>query len=146
MKISAALVAAVALCTLPALASQPGKLMHTTATMHVQMPGMPAMPPQTHTQTVCVADRHPDPRDMMRNGSQCKVSNYKLVGNTASYHVQCGAPMHMSGDGTFTLLADDGIHGVIHMTADFNGQQMKSDMTIDGKRVGSCDYTPPAGG
>lgn len=144
MKSSTSLAVALALCAPLAIASEPGNLMHTTSTMHMQMPGVPAMPPRTHTQTVCVAARHPDPRDMMHNGGQCHISNYKMVGNTVSYHVECGAPMHMNGDGKFTLLANDGIHGSVHMTANIDGQHMQSDMTIDATKVGSCDYTPPS--
>lgn len=135
---------AITTIALPAFASEPGNLMKVTSSVHMQMAGAPAMAPMQHTQTVCSAVKHPDPRDIMRNGGQCQVSDYKLIGNTVSYHVECGAPMHMRGDGKFTLLGNDGIHGTVHMTADFNGQHMQSDMTIDGTRLGSCDYTPPA--
>lgn len=143
MKLSISLVIILALCAPLAIASEPGNLMHTTSTVHVQMPGMPAMPPRSHTQTVCVAARHPDPRDMLRNSKQCQVTDYKRVGNTVSYHMQCTAPMAMTGDGKFTLLANDGLHGTVHMTANFDGQHMQSDMTFDASKVGSCDYTPP---
>jgi hypothetical protein len=146
MKPFAAIATAVvgALCTTAAFASQPGNLMNMTTSMHMQMPGMSAMPPMTHTQKVCVSAQRPDPRDVMRNGGQCHVSQYKLVGNTVSYHVECGAPMQMSGDGTFTMRSDHGIHGSMHVTGNAGGQHTQMDMTIDGTRVGSCDYTPPA--
>lgn len=143
MKIPAAFAIAAALCALPAFASEPGNLMKVASSVRMQMAGMPAMAPMHSTQTVCSAARHPDPRDTMRNGAQCTVSDYKLVGNTVSYHVACGAPAPMRGDGTFTLLANSGIHGVMHMSGDAGGHSMQMDMTVDGTRVGSCDYTPP---
>lgn len=144
MKSLTCLAVALALCALPALASEPGNLMNMTTRMHMQMPGMSAMPPMSHTQKVCVSAKRPDPRDSMRNGGQCHVSNYKLVGNSVSYHVECSAPMQMSGDGKFAMLANHGLHGTIHMRGNAGGQAMQMDMTIDGTRVGSCDYTPPA--
>jgi hypothetical protein len=142
MKLPAVLGLAFALCALPAFASEPGNLMSMTTNMHMQMPGMPAMPPMSHTQKVCVAAKRPDPRDVMRNGGQCRVTHYNVAGNTISYDVTCDAPMAISGSGKFTLLANSGIHGVIHMPGNPNGQKMQMDLTIDGTRVGSCDYTP----
>lgn len=133
---------AIAAIVMPACASEPGNLMKVTSSMHMQMAGAPAMAPMQHTQTVCSAVKHPDPRDVMRNGGQCRVSDYKMIGNTVSYHVTCGAPTHMSGDGKFTLLANSGIHGVMRMSGNAGGQSMQMDMTVDGTRVGSCDYTP----
>lgn len=142
MKLSTTVALALALATLPAFASEPGNLMKVTSSMHMQVAGAPAMSPMHTTQTVCTAVKHPDPRDVMRNGGQCRVTNYKMIGNTASYHVECGGPVQMSGDGKFTLLANSGIHGVMHMSGNAGGQSMQMDMTVDGSRLGSCDYTP----
>jgi hypothetical protein len=142
MKPSVPIVVAFALFSLPALASEPGNMMKITSSMHMQMAGMPAMAPMHYTQTVCTAAKHPDPRDTMRNGAQCRVTDYKKIGNTISYDVTCGPPMQMTGDGKFTLLPNAGTHGVMHMSGNAGGQSMQMDMTVDGTRVGSCDYTP----
>lgn len=131
----------VAAAALAASASEPGNLMKVTSSVHMQMAGGPAMAPMQHTQTVCTAATHPDPRDMMRNGSECRVSSYKLIGNTVSYHVECSGEARMSGSGSFTM-STAGFHGVMHMTGGAGGTPMQMDMTVDGTRVGSCDYTP----
>lgn len=144
MKLPAVLGLAIALCAAPAFAGEPGNLMRMTTTAHMQMPGMPNMAPMTHTAQVCTSKAKPDPRQMMQRGQVCKVSNYQRIGNTVSYHVVCGGGMNMGGDGKFTQSADGGIHGTAHMAGGPDGHAMQMEMTIDGTRIGSCDYTPPA--
>lgn len=133
---------ALALIVAPASASEPGNMMKMTTTTHMSMSGMPAMGPMTHSMNVCTSAQKPDPAQMMRNQKNCTVSNYQKVGDTISYHMVCTGHMQMSGDGKLQMLAGHGIHGSIHVTGNADGHPMTMDMAFDGKRIGTCDYTP----
>lgn len=133
---------ALALIVTPVFAqSEPGNLMKETSVTRIQMPGV-AMPARTQTMQVCVSAKKPDPREMTKQQKDCTISDYTKVGDTVSYHMACGQ-MQMSGDARFQLRADGGMHGTIHSDSNAGGQKMVMDMTIDGKRIGSCNYTPP---
>ncbi|HWU75578.1 MAG TPA: DUF3617 family protein [Rhodanobacter sp.] len=128
---------------LPATASEPGNMMKMTTTTHMSMSGMPAMGPMTHSMNVCTSAQKPDPTQMMKNEKDCTVSNYRKVGDTISYHMECRGHMQMSGDGKFQILPSHGIHGSMHVDGNAGGQPMTMDMAFDGQRIGACDYTPP---
>lgn len=131
------------LCALPSLAGQPGNLMKMTTTVHMQMPGMGAMAPMTHSMNVCTSAKRPDPSRMMQHQGDCTVTDYKKRGDTITYHMSCSGHMQMSGDGKLQVLAGGGMHGSIHIKGDEGSQAVDMDMTFDGQRIGACDYTPP---
>lgn len=132
-----------ALCALaaaPTLAGEPGNLMNMTVTTRMQM-GASQLPPNTRTDKTCISAKKPDLRQMVSRNKSCKISDYRQLGGTISYHISCTQPP-MSGDGKFTLLANGGIHGTVHAHADAGGRKLGMDMTEDGTRIGSCDYKP----
>ena len=129
-----------------ASATQPGNMMRMTVTTKIQMSGLPSsMPPQTHTTNVCTPKTKPDPRTLIKQQKMCKYSDFKQSGDSASYHVVCGPPMQMTADATasFSSQANGDMRGKVHIAGVTHGQPMQMDMTYDGVRTGSCDYTPP---
>jgi hypothetical protein len=133
-----------ALAVVPASASEPGNMMKMNTTVHMKMAGMPAMGPITHSANVCTSAKKPDPAQLMKNHGECKVSDYKQVGDTITYHMECSGRTRMSGDGKFRMLPDSGIQGTIHIAGESGGQPVSMDMAFDGQRTGACAYTPPA--
>ncbi len=132
-----------ALVAVPAGASEAGNMMKMTTTTQMSMAGMPAMGPMTHAMDVCTSAKKPDPTQMMKHQGACKVSDYKQVGDTISYHMTCSGHMQMSGEGKFEMLPGGGIRGRSHITGNAGGHSMTMDVAYDGQRIGACDYTPP---
>ena len=104
--------------------------------MKMNMPGMGDMPPMTQTQCITPAMLK-DPQGAIPKvpeGSDCKMSDYKLSANTATYKLSCTAPMPMTMVGEVKYSGTDAYTGT--MTMDASGQKMT--MTFDAKRVGEC--------
>lgn len=127
-----------------ALASEPGNLMKMTTTTRVQMPGM-SMPPLSHTMTLCTSAQKPDPTRIMQGQKDCKVTDFKRDGDVITYRMACSGAVAMTGEGRVEMLADGGMRGSMHIAGSSGGKEMVMDTTFEGERVGSCDYTPPAG-
>jgi Protein of unknown function (DUF3617). len=133
---------AVALLCAPALVlAEPGYEMQMVTTVKMQLPSG-AMPPQTHTGKVCTSAKKPDMRNMMKGNRNCTISDYKRAGDTVSYHTVCDKEIHLKGDTHLQFKSGGAIHGETQMVSTSPGQKMHMDMTFDGKRIGSCDYTP----
>ena len=115
-------------------AMQPG-LWQITSSM--EMPGMPNMPPMTMQHCVKPADiqqgglvpQNPDP--------QCKMLDYRLKGNTATWRVECKGDMAMQGTGSMTLGATS-YSGTTALTMTQDGQAMSMTQRFSGKRLGDC--------
>ncbi|MBS0193288.1 MAG: DUF3617 family protein [Proteobacteria bacterium] len=143
--LSASLLAAFAL---PAVAlAEPGVMMHTTISTHVQMTDPPM---SMNTPTVSVdacAPSHIDVRDVIAHSGdnrQCSFSEFKPTAGGATYHYTCdGKHGHIEGDATFTMSAG-GYHGKTHGTSNMSGHAMTVDATYSGTPTGTtCEYTPP---
>ena len=137
---------AFALITLPALAfAEPGDMMHMTVTSQINMPGM-QMAPHAHSSDVCTSRQH-DARELAKSSSSrprdCTYTNYKASAGSASFHMTCTGETPMEGDGDFKFSAA-GSQGKIHMTMQNDGHPMTMDVSIDARRTGACEYTPPA--
>jgi hypothetical protein len=129
----------------PAFAqSEPGNQLQLTNTIEVQMGGT-SMPARTTTKQECVSAKKPDPRKILKDQKECTIDNYRQLGDTVSYRVTCSGEMTMVSDATFHFQADGGMHGTVHGEGNVEGRKMLTDMTIDGKRIGSCQYTPKEG-
>lgn len=127
-----------------ASASEPGNMMRMHVTSKMQMAGVPfQLPPINHTQEVCVSAKKPDPREMMKQQKDCKVTDYKESGDTISYRMACTGDVQMSGEGNFQMLANGGLRGTMHIDGTSRGESVAMDMSYEGERIGSCDYTPP---
>jgi hypothetical protein len=97
----------------------------------VNMAGMPmAMPSQTMKQ--CLPKNWAQQPMADPNSKDCKFTDYKLVGNKATWRMQCSSGMTGSGEMTHT---SDSMTGTTTMTT---GQGAMT-QTMVGKRVGTCD-------
>jgi hypothetical protein len=107
-------------------------------TMKMSMQGMD-MPPMKNTQCI-TADMLKDPQSSVPKGpggpgeNDCKMSDYKLSGSTASYRMVCTKPQPMTMVGEMKYSGTDAYVGTVQM--DMNGQKMS--MSMDAKRVGDC--------
>jgi hypothetical protein len=106
-------------------------------TMKMEMPGMPAMPPQTSQ--VCKIKGDRDPSKTADKGSDCKVVDSKQSGNRSTWKAVCTKPdaMTMLGDVTY---GGDRYQGTIKVT----GSDMDMTQNISGKKIGNCTYEDPA--
>jgi hypothetical protein len=105
--------------------------------MEMEMPGMPMkMPPMTTTQCV-TKEQADDPQRSVPQGrgnqNNCKVSDYKVSGNTVTWSMKCEGPEAMSGTGEITY-GQNTYEGTMKMTRE--GQTMT--MKYSGKRLGDC--------
>ena len=106
----------------------------------MNIPGMPIeVPPITHTECITAAMLK-DPQSAVPKGApgteganDCKVYDYKLSANTASWKMACTKPDKITGVGEIAY-AGDTYKGT--MTVDMGGQKMA--MSYDAKRLGDC--------
>lgn len=109
--------------------------------MKMEMAGMPGgMPPQVVKQCYTRKDVE-NPERLARQGDpkseNCKISNYQLKGNTASWDMACKGPEEMTGSGTMTF-SGDSYSGTNRMSVKSGGQTHNMTMQYSGKRVGDC--------
>jgi hypothetical protein len=96
------------------------------------MAGMPMqMAPQT--QKVCSAKTWTKPPP--GGDKSCVASDYKVVGNKATWKMQCSGQMPMQGTGEINFEGADAYSGVILATS----QGMNMTIKLAGKKVGTCD-------
>ena len=121
-------------------------------TTQMEMAGMPAgrgMPAITVTQCI-TKEQAEDPQKMVpqpppRGGQQsdCKVSDYKMLGNKVTWTMKCTTPQAVAVDGTGEVTyGNDTYEGTMtmNMTTARGGQSMPMQMTMkmNGKRLGDC--------
>lgn len=107
-----------------------GVLWETTSQM--VMEGMPmAMPP--NTVKVCTAPQWTQPPP--GGDKSCTHSDFQRVGNKATWKMQCGGDMPMTGSGELTFDGTDSYTGQIKATA----QGMPMTIKLSGKKIGTCD-------
>jgi hypothetical protein len=132
-KFATAIAAAAMLATATvATAAGPMKAGKWQLTMQMDMPGMPVkMPPMTMTH--CITKEQAEKPEPPKAASDCKVSDYKIVGSTVTWTVKC-EKQKIVGEGTITYNGDS-YDGSMHMKmADREMTQKYS-----GKRLGNCD-------
>lgn len=111
-------------------ADPPGILWETTSQM--VMEGMPMqMPPQTMRMCAHKQWTKPPPG----GDATCVASDYKVVGNKATWTMRCSGQMPMTGSGEMTFESADAYAGVIRATA----EGMNMTIKLTGKKVGTCD-------
>jgi len=119
------------LVPLPAHAAEPpGVLWETTSQM--AMAGMPTQMP-VQTQKVCSAKNWTKPPP--GGDKSCVTSDYRMVGNKATWKMQCSGQMPMQGTGELTFQGTDAYTGAIQATS----QGMNMTIKLAGKKVGTCD-------
>jgi len=111
----------------------------------VEAPGMPAgMGGHTLRQCIRASDlASPEKTLPQQQGGQCRIEDYKLSGNTASWKIACsgegraGKAADMSGSGSITY-SSDRYSGSSQMTVREGGQAMTMTQRFAGKRIGDC--------
>lgn len=111
-------------------AGPPGVQWETTSQM--VMVGMPMQMP-AQTMRICAHKEWTKPPP--GGDKSCVSSDYKVVGNKATWTMQCGGQMPMTGTGEITFDSADSYTGAINATA--NGMNMT--IKLSGKKVGTCD-------
>jgi len=111
-------------------ADPPGVLWETTSQM--AMAGMPMqMPAQTAKACTAKTWTKPPPG----GDKSCVASDYKMVGNKATWKMQCSGQTPMQGTGEMTFEGSDSYTGAIQATS----QGMNMTIKLSGKKVGTCD-------
>jgi hypothetical protein len=106
--------------------------------MKMSMPGMD-MPPMKQTQCI-TQEMLKDPQSAIPRGpnsqgaNDCKMSDYRMAGSTASYKMVCTKPQAMTMVGEMKYSGTDAYVGTVQM--DMSGQKVT--MSMDAKRVGDC--------
>jgi hypothetical protein len=103
-------------------------------TAKMSMPGMD-MPPMKSMQCITAAMLK-DPAAAIPKGpgkGDCKMTNYKVSGNVATYTMTCTAPP-MTAEGEMRYSSSDAYTST--MKLDMSGQTMT--IVSDGKRIGDC--------
>lgn len=111
-------------------ADPPGVLWQTTSQM--VMEGMPMPMPPTTLQ-VCTAREWKKPPP--GGDKSCVTSDFKRVGNKATWTMQCSGEMPMKGTGEMTFESDGSYTGAIKATA----EGMAMTIRLSGKKIGTCD-------
>ncbi len=111
-------------------ADPPGVLWETTSQM--AMAGMPMQIP-AQTMKICSAKKWTKPPP--GGDKTCVASDYKVVGNKATWTIQCSGQRPMQGSGEMTFEGTDSYTGAIQATA----EGMNMTIKLSGKKVGTCD-------
>lgn len=138
-KRTAVLFLLLSLSPVPAFAAggmQPGLWEVTT---RMQMTGMPMqMPAQTVRHCYTKQDIEKGDRTVPQaDDKNCKITDYKLRGNTATWSIVCTGQGAMSGTGTMTTSATSFTGKSKYKMRD-NGGTMDMVSNISGKRIGDC--------
>ena len=131
---------AVSIAVIAVIAQSPVRPGQWETSMQMEMAGSPIqMPAMRNTRCVTPEDAK-DPTRSLPSGpegrggkSDCKVSDYKVSGNTATWKMACTTPQAMTGTGEMTF-ADDSYTGTLK--TDMAQGQMT--MKMAGKRLGDC--------
>lgn len=117
-------------------AMKPGLWEVTTS---MEMPGMPQAMPPAKMQHCYRPDEVKDLRKTLpeQQKANCKTSDWKQSGNTATWKMSCGGEMPMTMTGSMTYDGDR-YGGVIKATMDHGGQKMNMTQKIDARRIGDC--------
>jgi hypothetical protein len=141
MKNTLVAVVAVFVVTAITIAQSPVRPGQWEVTMQMQIDGSPIQMPAMKSTRCITPEDAKDPSRAMPMGpegrggqkSDCKVSDYKLSGNTASWKTVCTSPQPMTGSTEMTF-ADDSYSGTMKMDSPQGPMAMK----MTGKRLGDC--------
>ncbi len=96
-------------------------------------------PMPNQTTEVCTAKDGGD-ASMVPKDKNCRVLDYKKVGNRSSFRMECSGKDAMSGDGETELLGAGAYRGRISARSMSGGEAMDMTIRFEGKRIGDCDY------
>jgi len=124
-----------------AIAQSPIRPGRWEATMQMQMAGSPVQMPEMKSTRCVTPEDAKDPSRSLPSGpegrggqkSDCKMSDYKVTGNTATWKMVCTSPQAMTSTGEMTF-TDDSYTGTMNMDSPQGPMTMK----LAGKRIGDC--------
>ena len=130
-----------AIFTVVAIAQSPIRPGRWESTMQMQMAGSPVQMPEMKSTRCVTPEDAKDPSRSLPSGpegrggqkSDCKMSDYKVTGNTATWKMVCTSPQAMTSTGEMTF-TDDSYTGTMKMDSPQGPMTMK----LAGKRVGDC--------
>ncbi|HEX9160845.1 MAG TPA: DUF3617 domain-containing protein [Thermoanaerobaculia bacterium] len=103
-------------------------------TITTEMPGMPMKMPPTIFTTCVTKEQAENPQPpAAKKDSDCKISNYKLDGNTVTWTIEC-PKQKTTGEGKIVYSSDSYI-GETHMKM----SDMEMTQKYSGKYLGACD-------
>lgn len=107
-------------------------------TTKVEMQGMPFAMPATSVE-VC-GPKEQASEKMVPHDKNCKVTDFRIVGNKSTYRMACTGENPMTGTGEFERLSADAYRGRMKMDMRMDGQPMQMTMNFDGKKIRDCNY------
>ena len=117
------------------------------AEVKMEMPGMPAMPPQSVKQCVPKKTKAEREEMLIPKDPACKTTDFKKSGSKTSFKLTCNSNgASMTGAGEVEQLGDDGYRGKMHMVMNQGKEKMEMSQSFSGKKLGKCDYQPPKSG
>jgi hypothetical protein len=137
--ISCAVLAVVAVATVAAQSPiRPGRW---EVIMQMDMPNMPMKMPEMKTTQCVTQEQAKDPAGALPTGPQagrggnsdCKVTDYKVSGQTVTWKLACTTPQPITGAGEMTF-TDNSYAGTVKMTTAQGNMAMK----VSGTRLGDC--------
>ena len=96
-----------------------------------------AMPQQIVRQCITKKDLNDPRRTTPSADSRCKMTDYKLQGNTATWKMACEGQGGMTGTGSVNY-SGDSYRGNQTMAMKRSSQVMNMKMDFSGRRVGDC--------
>jgi uncharacterized protein DUF3617 len=101
----------------------------------INIPGMEGAPAFKQTQCITAAMlKDPSTAVPTGAGNDCKITDYKLANNVATYKLACTQPAPINGTGELRYAGSDAYTGTL--TIDMGGQNLV--LAIDAKRLGEC--------
>lgn len=141
MKTTLLVTLAVIVAVTAAIAQTPVRPGRWETTVQMQMAGSPIQMPAMKSTRCVTPEQSKDPASSLptdpsggRGGkSDCKMSDYKVSGNTATWKTVCTTPQAMTSTGEMTF-TDDSYDGTMKSDTPQGAMTMK----IAGKRLGDC--------
>ncbi len=109
-------------------------------TMKVTMTGMPfAIPAQTKILKECLKKRQIEhPWKSMQAQKDCKFTDVRITGHSASYKMKCGGEETTRGKGVVIVDSPTRMHERTDMTMQADGRTVTVHAEGSGRRLGSC--------
>lgn len=120
--------------------TQEGSLYRVTT--QVEMVGLPFKMPDQTTE-VCGPRDHSSEK-MVPHDENCSITDFEVEGNVSRYTLVCTGDAELTAKGEFEQLGGDAYRGKMNMVGTSGGQSVEMNMRFEGKRIGACEYTPPA--
>lgn len=129
--------AAVTIVPMAAFAASPVKPGEWSITSHMEMTGMPMQIPPT-TVTICITKEDAEKAEatVPKGRGDCKVADFKMEGNKASWTMDCTSPRggktHAVGQATYN---SDSYSGKMDIKTSGPNGEHEIHSTFEGKRI-----------